>query len=188
MSSLFSRRKMIGAGGAAALAPMVAFSGLVEAAPPLQVTGPLFVMFEPIRVFDFAVEHPSIGGGKIVSGSSVGVSVGAFGVDNPAVVFVNITITETEGAGFILVRAIRSQWRASTPPDLQRQLVDQRADARPTSSSPRSAARTRWRSTLVAADGRTSSSTCRATYRRPRRDQSGATGGHGVDSGHEQPR
>jgi hypothetical protein len=98
---------MIGAGGAAAIAPLAVMKHAAQAQNvPLQVTGPIFVLFEPVRVFDSRVESPAIGGGKITSGSSVGVSVGGVAGDaNPAAVFANITITETEGAGFILVRA-----------------------------------------------------------------------------------
>jgi hypothetical protein len=107
MPHLFSRRKMIGAGGAAAIAPLVVMKQAAQAqSVPLQVTGPVFVLFEPVRVFDSRVADPAIGGGKIASGSSVGVSVGGVaGELNPIAVFANITITETEGAGFILVRA-----------------------------------------------------------------------------------
>jgi len=107
MAHLFTRRKMIGAGGAAALAPLATMGSIARAAQvPQQVTGPVFVLVEPVRVFDSRVASPAIGGGKLVSGNSIGVSVGGVaGTGDPAAVYVNITITDTEGAGFILVRA-----------------------------------------------------------------------------------
>lgn len=108
MAKLFNRRAVIGAGGAAALVPFVGREGLVAAAPfPTVVTGVPSILFEPVRVFDSRTTPVSLGGGKIVSGSSVGVPVGGVipNGDPPAAVYVNLTITETEGSGFILVRA-----------------------------------------------------------------------------------
>ena len=110
MLPLFSRRKVIGVGGVAALAPLATMSGAARAATVTgTVTGPVVVLIEPIRVFDSRTAPPGLGGGKLVSGSSTGVSVGVLVergfVENPVAVFVNVTITETEGAGFLLVRA-----------------------------------------------------------------------------------
>ena len=108
VAKLFNRRAVIGAGGAAALVPFVGREGLVAAAPfPTVVTGVPSILFEPVRVFDSRTTPVSLGGGKIVSGSSVGVPVGGVipNGDPPAAVYVNLTITETEGSGFILVRA-----------------------------------------------------------------------------------
>ena len=110
MPQLFSRRKMIGVGGAAALAPLATMTGVARAATGTgTVTGPVVVLVEPIRVFDSRTALPGLGGGKLVSGNSNGVSVGLLVerglVDNPVAVFVNVTITETEGTGFLLVRA-----------------------------------------------------------------------------------
>jgi hypothetical protein len=106
---LFSRRKMMGAGGAVALAPIATMGSVARAITfPTSVTGPVVVLFEPIRVFDSRTALPGLGGGKISSGNSNGVSVGLLlqlGFDNPAAVFVNVTITETEGAGSLLIRA-----------------------------------------------------------------------------------
>ncbi|MEP7112769.1 MAG: hypothetical protein ABI862_05855 [Ilumatobacteraceae bacterium] len=110
MPQLFSRRKVIGAGGAAALVPLVAIGGVTRAATATgTVTGPVVVLIEPIRVFDSRTAPLGLGGGKLVSGNSNGVSVGLLVqqgfVDNPLAVYLNVTITETEGAGFLLVRA-----------------------------------------------------------------------------------
>lgn len=108
MPQLFSRRKLIGVGGAAALVPIAANSSIGQAASlPTVVTGPVFALFDPIRVFDSRSALPAFGGGKIVAGNSIGVSVGGIvgSGDPPAAVFVNVTITETEGSGFLVVRA-----------------------------------------------------------------------------------
>ena len=109
MPRSFSRRRMIGAGGAVALAPVATMSSIARAVTvPSTVAGPVVVLIEPIRVFDSRTAPAGSGGGKILSGTSNGVSVGllvARGFGNPAAVFVNVTITETEGAGFLLVRA-----------------------------------------------------------------------------------
>ena len=110
MPQLFSRRKMIGVGGAATLAPLATMRDVARAATvPGTVTGPVVVLVEPIRVFDSRTALPSLGGGKLVSGTSNAVSVGLLVergfVENPVAVLVNVTITETEGAGFLVVRA-----------------------------------------------------------------------------------
>jgi len=104
MSKLFSRRKLMGAGGVAALAPIVALSDRAQAAP---LGSPIVVLAEPIRVFDSRTALAPLGGGKIASGTSLGVSVGGITPDqtNPAAVFVNVTITDTEGRGYLVVRA-----------------------------------------------------------------------------------
>ena len=73
MSELFSRRKLMGAGGVAALAPIVALGDRAQAAP---LGSPIVVLAEPIRVFDSRTALAPLGGGKIASGNSLGVSVG----------------------------------------------------------------------------------------------------------------
>lgn len=115
MSKLFSRRKLIGVGGAAALAPMVAMGERVQAAP---LGSPLIVLPEPIRVFDSRTALVGVGGGKLISGSSIGVPVGGVAADDliAAAVFVNITITDTEGSGFIVVRGSDLSGERPLPP------------------------------------------------------------------------
>ena len=115
MVRFLTRRHVIGAGGAMALSPLVK-SPQASAAPgraPQIVfpgatpAGPLVVYFEPIRVFDSRTEPVSLGGGKLSAGNSVAVTVpGAFEDGTIAVaVFINCTITDTEGAGYLLIRA-----------------------------------------------------------------------------------
>ena len=104
MSKLFSRRKLIGAGGVAALAPIVAMSDRAQAIP---LGSPIVVLAQPVRVFDSRTALVALGGGKITSGNSIGVSVGGITDDqsHPAAVFVNVTVTDTEGSGYLVVRA-----------------------------------------------------------------------------------
>jgi hypothetical protein len=107
MSLSFSRRRAIGVGGTAALAPMALLRSVGRAAPlPSTVTGPLVVLFEPIRSFDSRVEPPSIGGGKLAAGNSVAVTVPGETEDGTPIVavFLNCTITQTEGAGYLIIR------------------------------------------------------------------------------------
>jgi hypothetical protein len=102
MARLFSRRKMIGAGGAVALAPMVSFGGPAHAAP----LPAIIVLQQPVRVFDSRTASAPLGGGKLGAGESVAVSVG--GVPEPdliaSAVYVNVTITDTEGRGHLVLR------------------------------------------------------------------------------------
>ena len=109
MSRLFSRRRLvISAGGAAALAPFAAtLAGApAPAAAAPGVTGPLVVLRSPERLFDSRITPPSLGGGKLAVGNSVAVTVTT---DLPAnqflaAAFINVTVTETEGSGYLVVR------------------------------------------------------------------------------------
>lgn len=108
MAGLFSRRRMIGAGGAAALSPLVLSSSTSHAAsPPGGRTGELITLVTPVRLFDSRITPPSLGGGKIAAGSAVGVpvSIGTLDGSNVSVAFVNCTVTDTENAGYLLIHA-----------------------------------------------------------------------------------
>jgi len=102
MTRRFSRRKLVSAGGVAALAPMVSLSDRAQAAPLPSIV----VLPQPVRVFDSRTTPASQGGGKLTTGSSVAVSVGTVtGPDLIAgAVFVNVTVTDTEGRGYLVVR------------------------------------------------------------------------------------
>ena len=107
MTGLFSRRRMIGAGGAVALSPLTASRNSAAAAPSGGRTGQLITLVTPVRVFDSRVTPTSLGGGKIAAGSSVGVPLSAATLDgsNVSVAFVNCTVTDTENAGYLLIHA-----------------------------------------------------------------------------------
>ncbi|HUF97667.1 MAG TPA: hypothetical protein VMM60_06015 [Ilumatobacter sp.] len=103
MSGLFSRRRLIAAGGAAAIAAPLAMPSTANAAAPGNV---LRTLISPVRVFDSRQSGSVLGGRKFRSGDVVAVAVSAAyqGDDIAEAVFVNITITETEGLGFLSVR------------------------------------------------------------------------------------
>src|SRR5215510_2070711 len=103
MARRFSRRDLVGAGGLAALAPMVPFGDQAQASPlPFFIVPP-----QPVRVFDSRTTPTSQGGGKLATGNSVTVSIVSVTGDDLAdgAAFVNVTITDTEGSGFLVVRA-----------------------------------------------------------------------------------
>lgn len=97
-----SRRRLlaggaIGAAGAAAVGMPAASAGT----PP-----PAFVSLrEPIRLFDSRRPDDLLGGSKLEEGGVVAVSTAAPELEfEPETVFVNLTITDTEGFGYLAVR------------------------------------------------------------------------------------
>jgi hypothetical protein len=103
MSRLFSRRRLITAGGTAAVAVPLSLSTRASAATP---SGQLKVLTQPVRVFDSRQPGSVLGGAKFEAGDIVAVTVsGAYEDDDLATaVFANVTITQTEGAGYLTVR------------------------------------------------------------------------------------
>ena len=103
MSRPLSRRRVITAGGAAAVAVPLTLSTRASAAAP---AGQLKALFQPVRVFDSREAGSVLGGRKFRPGDVVAVTVSAAyqGDDVASVVFANITIAETEGAGHLSVR------------------------------------------------------------------------------------
>jgi hypothetical protein len=109
MTLSLTRRRLIGGGGVLALTPLVTDAAVARAAPATVRTGPVHVLVEPVRVFDSRVTPVSMGGGRLSTGNSIGVPLGAAvdAVDSgasPAAVWINITVTETLGAGYLVVR------------------------------------------------------------------------------------
>jgi hypothetical protein len=99
MSRLFSRRKMIVAGGAAAVAVPLAARPAAAA-----TSGSLVTLITPIRVFDSRLPTSVLGGAKFQAGDDVAVAVSsAFEGGMALAVFANVTITQTEGSGFLTV-------------------------------------------------------------------------------------
>lgn len=103
MTHLFSRRRLIAAGGATAIAAPIATRSTAHAAAP---GGALKTLISPVRVFDSRQAGSVLGGAKLRAGNIVAVAVSAAyqGDDIAVSVFVNITITQTEGAGFLAIR------------------------------------------------------------------------------------
>lgn len=104
--SLFTRRRMLTTmGGAAALSP-VALRGSATAAPIAPPEGSLITLRTPVRIFDSRTDTQLLGGDKIAAEEAIIVTVGI--PDEKrflSSVFVNVTVTETEGAGFLRVFA-----------------------------------------------------------------------------------
>lgn len=99
---LLSRRRVILTGGlAAATVPLTASRTSFAAAPAGLVT-----LGAPVRVFDSRDPGGVLGGNKLRSGQSVSITVsGAYeGDDLATAVFANITVTATEGWGYLVVR------------------------------------------------------------------------------------
>jgi hypothetical protein len=112
MPRLFSRRAMVAAGGAVALAP-VTFAGVTQAAPP---GGALFTLLTPIRIYDSRIDDVPLGRAKLASGNTVIVTVTV--PDEPRsllAAFLNVTITQTEGAGFVRVSGTDSSGSLPLP-------------------------------------------------------------------------
>lgn len=105
MPRLFSRRRMLAAGGAGALA--VPLAAARPAAATAGTSGMLKPLSRPVRVFDSRRPDSVLGGSKLRGGDVVAVTVsGAYDADEFATaVFANITITQTEGGGHLSVTA-----------------------------------------------------------------------------------
>lgn len=112
MSRPMSRRRLIVAGGGASLGVMATGRHRVAARRPTAVlpaetpAGPLVVLFEPVRAYDSRNDAVPLGGAKLETGESVAVTIpvgqdaGGFAV----AVFVNCTVVDTEGFGYLVVR------------------------------------------------------------------------------------
>jgi hypothetical protein len=111
MPSPLSRRAFFayagGSAGALRLAPKA--TALGSSTPRATASdGPLVALRTPIRVFDSRSPSSPLQGRKLPSGQSVAVTLsGAFGDIQSgfaSIVFVNCTITDTVGAGYLVVR------------------------------------------------------------------------------------
>ncbi|MFW2333744.1 hypothetical protein [Ilumatobacter sp.] len=98
--SLFTRRRMLTTvGGAAALSPVAMRAGSASAAA---TQSGLITLRTPIRAFDSRTDTTLLGGDKIEAEESVIITVGIPDEKRFLLsVFLNLTITETEGAGFL---------------------------------------------------------------------------------------
>ncbi len=109
MSRTMNRRAFFSAGigslGAVALAPAAASRAAVAPAP---IGGQLVTLLSPIRVFDSRNDAVPLGRRKLRSGESVAVTVSSAFADTPSgfalSVFVNCTVTQTEGSGYLVIR------------------------------------------------------------------------------------
>lgn len=100
MRGPFTRRRLLISGGAAAAAvPLLAARPAAASA-----TGALTTLLSPVRVFD-SREPGNFFGRKLAAGDIVAVAVSAAyqGDDVASAVFVNVTVTQTEGAGYLAI-------------------------------------------------------------------------------------
>jgi len=112
MSRLFSRRAMVAAGGAAAFAPL-SFANVARAAP---ITGSLVTLLTPIRIYDSRIDAVPLGRAKLATGNTVIVTVTVPDEDRHlTAAFLNVTITQTEGAGFLRVYGSDSSGEQPVP-------------------------------------------------------------------------
>ena len=103
MPKLFTRRRMLTASGGVALSPLVLDVQRAAATrrPP---SGPLVTLLTPVRLYDSRSDAVPLGGAKLATGGSVIVTVSVPNEDRFLLaVFVNVTITQTEGSGFLVV-------------------------------------------------------------------------------------
>lgn len=122
MSNSLSRRHLI-AGGAGALGASALVTGTTAAtasATDDQHDGghggkPLTTLFEPIRLFDSRDPGNFLNGRKLVDGDKVAIIASVPDAFFLEAAFVNITITQTEGAGYLAVRDLDESDGATTP-------------------------------------------------------------------------
>ncbi|MGH9133921.1 MAG: hypothetical protein ACRDZZ_08305 [Ilumatobacteraceae bacterium] len=76
-------------------------TGRVQAATP--IAGSLVTLLTPIRVFDSRQPVAPLNGSKLEAGQSVAVTVSAAFEGLALAVFANVTITQTENSGFLVV-------------------------------------------------------------------------------------
>lgn len=114
MSRLFTRRGMVVAvGGAATLGPVALASSPASAAPP---AGPLVTLLTPLRIYDSRVDTVLLGGAKLAAGNTIIVTVSV--PDETrflTAAFLNVTVTDTEGAGFLRVSGTDSSGEQPVP-------------------------------------------------------------------------
>jgi hypothetical protein len=97
---MLSRRELCVAAGGAATILLPGHSAAAQSPP----AGPLVALLTPVRVYDSRVDPILPGRRKLQSGDSVIVTVAAYEGFATAV-FLNVTITETEGAGYLVLFA-----------------------------------------------------------------------------------
>ena len=168
MGRFLTRRKMLVAGaGAAAATPALLAGRASVAAQTSNRTGPTHVELAPQRIYDSRRPDSLMGGARLESGESLLIHAGIpEGFDFTLGVFVNCTITDTIGAGWLTLFALLAESPApGTSTSHRPRTSTGRRPVRhwPTSPSARSAPNIRSRYSATAEARRTSSSTARAT-------------------------
>ena len=105
MSRLLSRRRLLAGSSLAAVAGAAPRPGAARVTSAGDLGGPLVTLRSPVRAFDSRTTPASLGGGRLVAGQSVGVTLSAaFAAGDADAVLVNVTITQTLGSGYLVVR------------------------------------------------------------------------------------
>lgn len=104
-----SRRRLIARGAGAGIVGAAAVSSSGPASASEHRNGGVHSLFDPVRLFDSRQPDSLLGGDKLRDGEIVSVIAGAPDVEFLETVFINVTITQTEGAGFLAVRAAPAQ-------------------------------------------------------------------------------
>ena len=115
MSKLFTRRRMLAAGGGVALSPLALGTrpAIASGPPP---SGPLVTLLTPQRLYDSRSDVGLLGGAKLAAGGSVIVTVAVPNEDRFLLAaFLNITITQTENSGFLVVTGADSSGERPFP-------------------------------------------------------------------------
>lgn len=114
MSRLFTRRGIVlAAGGAATMSPVVLHPSPAIAAQP---SGPLITLLTPLRIYDSRTDTVLLGGAKLATGQAITVAVSVPDETRFLMAaFLNVTITETEGSGFLRVSGTDSSGERPIP-------------------------------------------------------------------------
>jgi hypothetical protein len=120
---LWSRRQIVHAAGPLGAAGLVAGTALATGAtagaatPPGSVPGqPLLVLQQPMRLLDSRVSTPGHPAGKLQPGQSLGVTVPSLDGSLVVAAYLNVTITQTVGAGYLVVRPSDLSGERPLPP------------------------------------------------------------------------
>ena len=115
MSRLFTRRRMLAASGGVAMSPL-ALGVQQAAAAQTPQSGPVVTLLTPLRLYDSRSDVGLLGGAKLAAGGSVIVTVAVPDEERFLLaVFVNVTITQTEGSGFLVVTGADSSGERPFP-------------------------------------------------------------------------
>ena len=111
MGRMWSRRQVMRAAGPVGAMGVIG-AATVEGAPPAGaqtppggIAGePLIILRDPMRLVDTRVSRPGRGPGKLQPGQSMGVTVTSLDGSIVTAAYLNVTVTGTVGAGYLVVR------------------------------------------------------------------------------------
>jgi len=123
MARMWSRRQVVRAAGPIGAIGVVGAATLAGApvagaqTPPGAVPGePLIILREPMRLADTRVSLPGRSAGKLQPGQSMGVTVPSLDGSIVVAAYLNVTVTQTVGAGYLVVRGSDLSAERPLPP------------------------------------------------------------------------